>query len=257
MAEVCALCEGSGMRVVERAGGLRVAEACVCRAELKSARLLAQARIPARHMHCTLENFETQFSSADRSLGYALQQARNFARAYPLETEGKGLLFAGEPGRGKTHLAVGLLRTLIGERGARGLFVDYRDLLKQVQNTYDPGVAATELGILRPVFEAEVLVIDDLGASKPTDWVFDTVAHVLNSRYNDQLTTIITTNYANLPETAAAELGRKNEAQRVMAEKTLGDRIGNRVLSRLQEMCVAVEMAGDDFRQKVKRARFG
>ena len=53
----------------------------------------------------------------------------------------------------------------------------------------------TEIEILRPVFEAEVLVLDELGASKPTEWVWDTVAHILNTRYNDKRTTIITTNY--------------------------------------------------------------
>ncbi len=87
---------------------------------------------------------------------------------------------------GKTHLAVGILKKLIRERGVQGIFCDYRELLKEVQNSYNPSVAATELGILRPVFEAEVLVLDELGASKPTEWVWDTVAHILNTRYNDR-----------------------------------------------------------------------
>jgi DNA replication protein DnaC len=95
-----------------------------------------------------------------------------------------------------------------------------------------------------------VLVLDELGASKPTDWVWDTVAHILNTRYNDRRTTIITTNYANLAPFAA-------ESNRAMREDSLGDRIGERMRSRLQEMCVVVEMQGEDFRQKVKRASFG
>ena len=110
---------------------------------------------------------------------------------------GKGLLLTGSIGVGKTHLAVGILQALVTERGATGLFYDYRDLLKQVQNSYNAQVRETELEVLRPVFEAEVLVLDELGASKPTDWVWDTVAHILNTRYNDRRTTIITTNYAN------------------------------------------------------------
>ncbi len=110
---------------------------------------------------------------------------------------GRGLLLTGSIGVGKTHLAVGILQALVAERGATGLFYDYRDLLKQVQNSYNAQVRETELEVLRPVFEAEVLVLDELGASKPTDWVWDTVAHILNTRYNDRRTTIITTNYAN------------------------------------------------------------
>jgi DNA replication protein DnaC len=252
MAELCPICEGSGLRVVERAGGLRVAEACVCRTERRTARLLEQARIPQRYAHCTLDDYVPNYGGKNASLSGALVQARSFVRAFPLETAGNGLLLTGSIGVGKTHLAVGMLQALIAERGARGLFFDYRDLLKQVQNSYNRNVEVTELEILRPVFEAEVLVLDELGASKPTDWVWDTVAHILNTRYNDRRTTIITTNYANQPPGGGELAG----ARAAMREESLGDRIGERMRSRLQEMCVVVEMGGDDFRQKVKRASF-
>jgi DNA replication protein DnaC len=169
--------------------------------------------------------------------------------SYPIETDGTGLLLTGSIGVGKTHLAVGILQALVTERGATGLFYDYRDLLKQVQNSYNAQVRETELEVLRPVFDAEVLVLDELGAAKPTDWVWDTVAHILNTRYNDRRTTIITTNYANLGPLGGETGGR-------FREETLGDRIGERMRSRLQEMCVVVEMQGEDFRQKVKRASF-
>jgi DNA replication protein DnaC len=147
------------------------------------------------------------------------------------------------------------VQALMTERGAAALFYDYRDLLKQVQNSYNQSVSATELEILRPVFEAEVLVLDELGAAKPSDWVWDTVAHILNTRYNDRRTTIITTNYANSGP-LGAESGAGGSARAAMRDETLGDRIGERMRSRLQEMCVVVEMHGEDFRQKVKRARF-
>jgi DNA replication protein DnaC len=165
------------------------------------------------------------------------------------------LLLTGSIGVGKTHLAVGILQALVVERGASGLFYDYRDLLKQVQNSYNQSVAATEMQVLRPVFDAEVLVLDELGAAKPSDWVWDTVAHILNTRYNDRRTTIITTNYANAGP-LGSEPGQNGAARAAMREETLGDRIGERMRSRLQEMCVVVEMQGEDFRQKVKRASF-
>jgi DNA replication protein DnaC len=121
-----------------------------------------------------------------------------------------------------------------------------------LQNSYNRNVDVTELGILKPVFDADVLVLDELGASKPTDWVWDTVALILNTRYNDRRTTIITTNYANLPPA-----GSNVDAPRAaMREETLGDRIGERMRSRLQEMCGVVQVSGEDFRQKVKRASF-
>ncbi|HEU4634566.1 MAG TPA: ATP-binding protein [Edaphobacter sp.] len=251
MAEVCSICEGSGLRVVEREGR-RFAEDCVCRVAKRTEMRVRRAGIPRRYEHCTLESYETNFPSSHRSLGAALLRARRFVESYPLDTDGTGLLLTGNIGVGKTHLAVGILQALVIERGATGLFYDYRDLLKQVQNSYNPQVRETELEILRPVFEAEVLVLDELGANKPTDWVWDTVAHILNTRYNDRRTTIITTNYPNQPPLG---MGGADGSGR-LREETLGDRIGERMRSRLQEMCVVVEMQGDDFRQKVKRASF-
>ncbi|MGH9596771.1 MAG: ATP-binding protein [Edaphobacter sp.] len=251
MSEVCSICGGSGLRVVQE-NGRQFAKECVCRIERRAGRMLGRAHIPRRYEHCTLESYETDFPSSNRTLSAAHLRARKFVDGYPLDTAGTGLLLTGSIGVGKTHLAVGILQALVSERGATGLFYDYRDLLKQVQNSYNAQVRETELEVLRPVFEAEVLVLDELGASKPTDWVWDTVAHILNTRYNDRRTTIITTNYANL----APLDGQPKETGRSAREETLGDRIGERMRSRLQEMCVVVEMHGEDFRQKVKRASF-
>ena len=256
MAEICSLCEGSGLRVVEE-GGRQVARPCECRIQRRAARMLERAHIPKRYEHCTLESFETSFGGAHPTLTQARLMARRFVEGYPVETDGKGLLLVGRAGIGKTHLAVGLLRELVQERGVHGLFYDYRELLKEVQHSYNPEVAATERGVLRPVFEAEVLVLDELGAAKPTEWVWDTVAHILNTRYNDQRTTIITTNFPNLEEIPKTVLRTLTDIQKVAREETLGDRIGERMRSRLQEMCVVVEMEGKDFRQSVKRASFG
>lgn len=250
MSEICPICEGSGLEVV-RQDGRQFVRDCKCRVQRRAARMLERAQIPRRYENCLLENYDTHFPSSHRTLAAAHLRARKFVEGYPVETAGTGLLLTGSIGVGKTHLAVGILQALVAERGATGLFYDYRDLLKQVQNSYNRQVAATELEILAPVFEAEVLVLDELGASKPTDWVWDTVAHILNTRYNDRRTTIITTNYPN-----AAPLGAEPGTRVGMREETLGDRIGERMRSRLQEMCVVIEMQGEDFRQKVKRASF-
>ncbi|MHB8304287.1 MAG: ATP-binding protein [Acidobacteriaceae bacterium] len=262
-----------------RRDGEQFAAECVCRVERKAGLRMKRARIPERYAHCSLENFDTGFRSADASLGMALIKARGFADGYPMQTGGLGIMFTGSIGVGKTHLAVGLLRELIQQRGATGIFCDYRDLLKKIQNSYNPQVAATELEILRPVFEAEVLLLDELGAVKKTDWAWDTVALILNTRYNDKKTTLVTTNYANVvsaisrsQDTVSAPSDvtdrgvanspqgrnslRKEEMLRAMQEETLGDRIGDRMLSRLQEMCITISMHGDDFRQTVRRASF-
>jgi DNA replication protein DnaC len=241
-----------GMCVIRRSDGSQAAEPCDCRYEERVTRLIRLASIPKRYEHCALESYEPKFTGADLSLETACLMARRFVDGYPVTTEGHGLLLTGSIGVGKTHLAVGILQSLVVEKGVHGFFCDYRELLKEIQHSYNPQVATTELEILRPVFDAEVLVLDELGASKPTDWVWDTVAHILNTRYNDKRTTIITTNYPDQPPA-----GIVTGPQRAVKEETLGDRIGERMRSRLAEMCVVIEMRGADFRQRARRARFG
>ena len=249
----CPICDGVGLVRVMDAAGKWVSRACECQQLQREDRRLSSARIPQRYRDCTLDAFDPSYKGADESLGRALLTARRFVDSYPVDTAGRGLLLVGSAGLGKTHLAVGVLQRLVRERGVHGLFCDYRELLKNIQNSYNAQVNTTELELLKPVFAAEVLVIDDLGAQKPNEWVWDTVALILNTRYNDRQTTIITTNYEDKP----AGQGAKSDAERAAREPTLGDRIGDRMRSRLSEMCIRVEMKGEDFRQTVKRARFG
>jgi DNA replication protein DnaC len=251
MTEICPFCGDSGLRLIVRPDGERYAQPCQCRVQLQAAKLLKRAAIPRRYEHCTLDTFEPGYGQADQSLAVAYMMARHFVDGYPVTTEGRGLLLTGSVGVGKTHLAVGIVQALIFEKGVRAFFCDYRELLKRIQESYNPAVANTELQILAPVFEAEVLIMDELGAQKPTDWVWDTVALILNTRYNDKRTTLITTNYPNTAAALARDAGKANR------EETLGDRIGERMRSRLAEMCVEVEMRGSDLRQSVKKARFG
>ncbi len=250
---ICPICDGVGLvRVVDGAGKW-VSRPCTCQEMEREERRIAAARIPQRYRDCTLDAYEI-YHGADRSLAEALQTARKFVDAYPVDTAHKGLLFTGSIGVGKTHLAVGVLQRLVRERGVRGLFCDYRELLKNIQNSYNPQVNVTELELLKPVFAAEVLVLDDLGAQKPSEWLWDNVALILNTRYNDKMSTIITTNYSDLPAAA----GALNDVERAGREQTLGDRIGDRMLSRIAEMCIRVKMTGKDCRQNdIKRARFG
>ena len=252
---VCPICDGVGLVRVLNSAGRWVSRPCQCQEMQREERRIVAARVPGRYRDCTLDAFDPSYPRADESLRQALLTARKFVDAYPVDTAGKGLLFVGTSGLGKTHLAVGVLQRLVRERGVRGLFCDYRELLKNIQNSYNPQVNTTELELLKPVFGAEVLVLDDLGAQKPNEWVWDTVALILNTRYNDKLTTIITTNYAD--QNAGAGLTADKEGVRpARYEDTLGDRIGDRMRSRLAEMCIRVDMRGADFRQSVKRATF-
>jgi DNA replication protein DnaC len=253
-ADVCPLCEGTGWKSVSPGPERRVTR-CDCRLQARAQALLAAARIPKRYEHCELSNFE--FDGPHRALAPARMAAYRFVEDYPLDST--GLLLIGSIGVGKTHLAVGIVKELMVSKGVPCLFYDYRELLKQIQNSYNDSVKATELEVLRPVFETELLALDELGAVKPTEWVWDTVSLILNTRYNENRTTIITTNFPN--SSARNSPGRSNitskeSADYAASKETLGDRIGDRMLSRLHEMCRIVTMQGDDFRRKFRSASF-
>ena len=243
-AEVCPLCEGTGWKSVSNGTDRRVTR-CECRVQARSEALLKAARIPKRYEHYELSNFD--YEGPHRTLFPARMAACKFVEEYPVDNT--GLLLIGTIGVGKTHLAVGIIKELVLSKGIACLFYDYRELLKEIQNSYNESVKATELDVLRPVFETEVLVLDELGAVKPTEWVWDTVSLILNTRYNDNRTTIITTNF---DDKRAGAIGGPRGAAR---DETLGDRIGERMRSRLHEMCRIIRMEGSDFRQ-IRSASF-
>ena len=259
--ENCSLCRGTGWKLVPRADGLRgnVAVACDCGMEERAGRVMERARIPKRYEHCDFESFVTDLADGkiwtaqhSQSLKQANLLTQAFVRDYPGSAE-KGLLLIGPSGIGKTHLAVASLKELL-RRGHGGLFCDYRELLKEIQASYNPASESTEMAILEPIRNVEVLVLDDLGASKPSAWVLDIIGLVLNARYNERRTTILTTNYfdeAPNPEPVPRLPGGQRVAVR---EDALGDRIGARMRSRLYEMCRTVEVFAPDFRREVRQA---
>ena len=130
-----------------------------------------------------------------------------------------------------------MLRRVIITKGARGLFYDTRDLLRVIRSTYNPLVRTAEMDILRPVMDADLLVLDDLGSEKTSEWVEETMNLIVNTRYNERRHTIFTSNYDDTPE-------GETETQ----DFTLKERIGFRIHSRLHEMCEFLEFDGADFR---------
>jgi DNA replication protein DnaC len=255
---VCEFCFGTGTRLELSAEGIKGAVICDCRRSNSGSRSLEAARIPPRFRECSFHNYYPK----NDSQYFAHSFASRLVDEYPAVES--GLLFMGSVGVGKTHLAIAVLKELISKKGVRCLFYESGSLLKAIQDSYNPVSQTSEMRVLAPVYQAEVLVLDELGATVPTNWVRDTLYQIINTRYNNKKLTIFTTNYLDEARTDAgnqdsAEPKRRSKtfaSERIQEMTTLEERIGTPLRSRLYEMCKKVMIEGEDYRKRLDQRRF-
>lgn len=214
----CPKCAGSGW--VPLPGDTARVEPCGCQGDMRRRQRIAAAQIPRRYFHCRIDNFHDRNSAV---LVSAKRKVQEFVDVWPGQRDGRGLLLMGGCGSGKTHLAVASLLEIIGcGKPGRLLFSNFQDLIQQIQASFDKESDQTKAEILRPLIDCDLLVLDELGSQKPSLFVHDILYYVINSRYNDERTTIFTTNYTD----------------------DLGERIGDRLRSRLFEMAEEIRLNG-------------
>ena len=237
---VCPKCGGTGFIITEHAN-LTGATPCDCRAQGRAARAEERSQIPVLYRKASFDNFVVpgnENPTARRELTTVLLAVKQFVRDFPNEKR-PGLLLIGETGCGKTHLAVAALREIVA-KGFEGLFCNYQTLLNDIKAGYDPASNSSSREAYETVLEAEVLLIDDLGAHRISDWVEDTINSIITYRCDNRKPVLATT---NMPDPDAGSVTIQRSAlDKPEYRRTLAEQIGGRARSRLFEMCTVIRM---------------
>jgi DNA replication protein DnaC len=207
----------------------------------------ASYNLPKKFAGARMDNYNPAHKSQESATQRCIEYAKNLDKI----KQGTGLIFHGPYGTGKTHLAVATVYELIKnnpdqfvprpgpwdydngfKNGMMFTFVSVVDLLATIREGFDgsdykKGKAAD---LLHRVKCDEIVILDDIGAEKPSEWVEEQLYSLIDLRYRMERATIFTTN-CSIP-------------------KELEQQIGERAVSRIFEMTEGIKVDGPDYRKR-------
>lgn len=236
----CSDCRGSGAVFLENERGYRYLERCgLCGITRLKVRRYNNAKIPSKYAGVLrsddMDPCDSDPRSQQKSQYVAMDYVKSFVDKYP---EKKGFLLMGGPGLGKTRLAIGAIAQLTLQKAVECVFTDFFFLLADLRKAYSEGIPENE--IIGPLINAEILVIDEMGKGKSSEWEQNILDQLISKRYNSSKKTLVTTNYV-----ARESLPKKSRNKTEILE----DRVGERIISRLYEMCTPLFIEGSDYRK--------
>lgn len=215
----CPKCDGYGHIIDER--GARPCECVTSKIVLDA---MQDARVPRRYLNESLETFSIENS---RNLRPKLKFAMSYVANYS-EDNYKGLYIHGPTGVGKTHLAIGILKGLI-EKKFSGAFYNLSDLFDILRSTYDPQIPGPSKSVIEEQLSRQILILDDFGVTKSTSWSSERLYALINRRYQNCQTLIVT---SNIPL------------------NKLSERLEESLVSRIRAMCHELKIDAQDFRSR-------
>ncbi len=241
----CPICGGTFW--IETENGVK---RCECYREFLLNKRFEFAEIPSAFKNKSLDAYRP----LNDYLGRALQISRKFVEEFKNGNTDRGLLFTGNIGVGKTHLATAILNELI-KSGYRGYFLNFIHLIEKIKQSYGGNQPHfSEPKVFEKIKKSHIVVIDELGAATPSEFVFNKMYDIINYCFSEGISMIFTTNYPLRKEKSQKKLTNEKLDSVAYISKSnahfLEERISERLVSRILGKCKEVVIKGEDYRKK-------